>query len=315
MKRAVIVGCAGQDGRILHSRLNQRGDEVVGIPRTGPCTGAQNWRKPVDIRRPQDVADLVRALQPEEVYYLAAVHHASEERPPGDPELLRQSYEVHVLALVNFLEAIRTLSRKTRLFYAASSRIFGASPAPVQDETTPLNPTDIYGITKAGGVLACRLYRNQRSVFASSGILYNHESALRDPGFISRKIIRGALRIQRGQEEVLELGDLQAGADWGWAPDYIEAMVRILAHSSPDDFVVASGEKHTVLEFVQEVFGRLGLDWKSHVRENPRLLIEKTPTLVGNPRKLMRSTGWKPSLTFPEMVERLLEAEKVASGT
>lgn len=297
-KRAVIVGRDGQDGRLLHALLTRKGYELVGLARGGA----------VDVSKPAQVASLVRRFKPHEIYYLAAFHHSSED-PAMDPlELFRRSEEVHVLSLVNVLEAIRKFSKTTRLFYAASSHVFGSPKTRVQNETTPLAPDNVYGITKAAGLMACRYYRERYGVFASVGILYNHESPLRDPRFVSQKIVQGAMRVKQGRQACLVLGSLAAEVDWGWAPDYVEAMRRILSHSKADDFVVATGEKHTVREFVKLVCGRLGLDWRACVREDRRVLTKRGMSLVGSPKKLMRLTGWKPTVDFPGLVERLCAA-------
>lgn len=295
-KLAAIVGSGGQDGRLLRALLESKGCEVVGITRGGT----------VDVSRPRQVQGFIARHKPSEVYYLAAFHHSSED-PPIDPlELFRRSDETHVSGLVNCLEAIRRSSRKTRLFYAASSHVFGSAAGGTQDESTPLDPDNVYGITKAAGMMACRYYRRRHGVFASVGILYNHESTLRDEKFVSRKIVQAARRIKEGRQKTLVLGDLSAEADWGYAPDYVEAMRLILALPKPDDFVVASGEKRSVREFVRLAFGKLGLDWRKHVREDRGVLTKRKAALLGSPRKLMRATGWKPSVDFEGLVDALL---------
>ncbi len=294
----MIIGCNGQDGRLLHGLLAGKGYELIGIARGGR----------VDISNPRQVFELVRRLKPHEIYYLAAFHHSSED-PAMDPlELFRRSQEVHVLSLINVLEAIRRFSKTTRLFYAASSHVFGSPKTRVQDETTPISPNNVYGITKAAGLLACRYYREQHGVFASVGILYNHESPLRDPRFVSQKIVRGAILVKQGRRDRLILGNLGAEVDWGWAPDYVEAMRLILNHSKADDFVVATGKKNTVRDFVKLVFSHLGLDWRACVRENRSVLTKRGLSLVGSSKKLMRLTGWKPSVDFEGLVARIYAA-------
>ena len=218
--------------------------------------------------------------------------------------------DVHVTGLLHFLQAIKERSSQCRLFYAASSLIFGDAPGEAQDEQTPLNPTCVYGITKATGVQCCRLFRATHGVFSSVGILYNHESALRRETFVSQKIVQGAWRIQRGQETKLVLGDLSAEVDWGYAPDFTEAMTKILALDAPDDFVIATGELHSIREFVTIAFGCLGLDWRKHVEEDPALLGRKRSTRRGNPAKLQALCGWRPSVSFEEMIHLLIEAQR-----
>lgn len=306
-RRAIIVGSGGQDGRLLAPALASSGYEVVGVAR-GRAVGPKGRLPKVDIRRPADVFSLIRRFNPDEVYFLAAVMHSSQDLGPEPLELFRDSYDVHVLALVNFLEALRRLRPGARLFYAASSHVFGDPARVPQDERTPLCPDNIYGMSKAAGLWACRYYRRKYGVFASTGIFYNHESPLRDGRFVSQKIVRAAAAIRRGGRRKLALGSLSAVVDWGWAPDYVDAMRRILALPKADEFVIATGERHSVAEFAKKAFFRLGLDWRRWVRENPKILTRRLGVLVGNPARLRRRTGWKPSINFAAMVD-LLAAE------
>jgi GDPmannose 4,6-dehydratase len=263
----------------------------------------------VDILDAAAVENAVRAFAPEEIYYLAACHHSSQERPPGDRELFQQSFAINVFGLVNFLEAMRLIGGPARLFYAASSHVFGVAPTP-QDETTPFRPDSAYGITKAAGAECVRFYRQTHGLFAAVGILYNHESPWRRPQFVTQKIARAAAAIKAGRENRLVLGDLEAAVDWGYAPDYVDAMIRILALPQPDDFVVATGQAHTVREFVEIAFGLLGLNWKEHVQVTPGLIVAPPRDLVGKADKLIAATGWKPSVTFAELVALLVRAQQ-----
>jgi GDPmannose 4,6-dehydratase len=307
---AIIVGSEGQDGRILFDALAAQGRKPLGIAR-GRMRSESPWRRsPVDILRAREVFELVRDLKPAEVYYLAAFNHSSTDRLPDNVELLRRSHEAHVAGTLNFLEAIRLFSPATRLFYAASSHVFGRPKTRVQNERSPLAPETIYGVTKAAGLLACGLYRRRYGVFASAGILYNHEHG---PGFVSRKIIQGVADILNGRCKELILGDLNATADWGYAPDYVEAMQAILRHDAADDFVVAGGKGRSVRQYARTAFSLAGLDWRSYVKEDPRLLTRKTAALVGDARKLKRLTGWRPRVTFERMIAILLAAEGVRS--
>jgi GDPmannose 4,6-dehydratase len=293
---AVIVGAHGQDGRLLGDRLERAGRSIIRL-----------GRGDIDLLNPAAGVALVQRHHPRTVYYLAAHHHSSED-PLGDAdaELLRKSFDVHVTGLVNILEAMRRCSPSTRLFYAASSHVFGQSDQPLQNELTPLNPTCAYGITKTAGVHCCRYYRNTRGLFASVGILYNHESPYRSPKFVSQKIIRGARAIASGRQDQLILGDLSARVDWGYAPDYVEAMRGILELPKADEFVIATGESHSVQEFVEIVFAALGLDWRRHVRENAAQITKQRRNLSGDASKLKRATGWQPTVSFRQMVEHLL---------
>jgi GDPmannose 4,6-dehydratase len=309
MRRVIIVGANGQDGRILYDRLRDDGCAVLGIARDAVRSTEPGAPVHVDITDRRQVLALVTGWRPDQVYYLAACHHSSEEQADKDTvSLFEQSHAVHVRGLLHFLEAMREVGRATRLFFAASSLVFGNAVTEMQDERTPMNPRCIYGITKAVGVRCCRYYRETHGVFAAAGILYNHESAYRQKKFVSQKIIRAAIGIANGRREKLILGDLSAKIDWGYAPDFADAMVRILALPEPDDFIVATGEAHTVREFAEIVFASLGLDWKAHVEEDASVLHRRRRTLMGNASKLRAATGWQPSVTFAEMVERLATA-------
>ncbi len=302
MSTALVIGAGGQDGRLLSEQLTREGHRVVGITR-----GA------LDLSDAAGVRAFVASEQPDEIYYLAAHHHSSQDRAPEPVELFRASFAVHVDGLLNMLEAMRLESPHARLFYAASSHVFGSQPpTPVQDESTPLNPDNVYSITKAAGVHACRLYRNDYGLFASAGYLYNHESPYRRPEFVTTKIIRAAIDINHGSREKLVLGDLSAPVDWGWAPDYVDAMTRILHLDRPGDFVIATGEPHTVSEFAQLAFAGVGLDWREHVEENPGIITKRKLGLVGDPAKLKAATGWSPTVTFEGMIRKLLEAAAAA---
>ena len=309
---SLIVGGDGQDGRLLHDHLRRAGRDVVALGRGTVRCEPPSDVKPIDILNASAVSSLIAATKPAEVYYLAAYHHAAEAAPPAPAELLRSSFAVHVDGLVNVLEAIRTASPHTRLFYAASSHVFGDATGPTQDESTPMRPRCAYGITKTAGAHACRFYREAHGVFASVGILYNHESPLRRPQFVSQKIVRAAVAASRGGREKLVLGDLAARIDWGWAPDFVDAMARILALDAPADYVVATGRAQSVRDFAAAAFGALGLDYAAHVEENPSILAKRTLTLVGDASKLRAATRWRPSVTFEQMVHALVRSAEGA---
>ncbi len=309
MKRAIIIGAHGQDGQLLYELLLKQRYSIVGISKNRIRCSSGSLFKRANIFKYAEVANLIKKFRPNEVYYLAAFHHSSENLPNENAELLRHSYEVHVAGLANFLEAIKNFSRKTRLFYAASSHVFGETKSEFQDEGTPINPNCIYGITKAAGIALCRFYRSRYGIFASAGILYNHESILRPEYFVSKKIIKSAINIREGKQEELVLGDLGAVIDWGYAPDYVRAMCLILDNNSPDDFIIATGKRHTVLDFVKAAFSYLGLDWKSYVKEDRSIVCKQNFYRVGNPAKLKRITGWKSSVDFKKMVKLLLIQE------
>jgi GDPmannose 4,6-dehydratase len=310
MKKALIIGSNGQDGRLLYENLSQKGYRVTGIARLSSQHPAHDWQMPLDISDSHAVFDLIQKIVPDEIYYLAAFHHSSEDMPTQDDgELFNKSFQIHVLSLVNFLEGMRMYAKDSRLFYAASSHVFGNARIEPQDEQTPFNPKCIYGITKTAGIHTCRFYRNRDGLFVSCGILYNHESSYRKPIFVTKKIIDGAIKIKNKQQNKLVLGNLSAEVDWGYAPDYVGAFQRILNAADPDDFVIATGKKHTVRDFVEITFGYLGLDWKKYVEEDKKIIAKSGVTLVGNPQKLMRATDWAPSVDFKAMIKLLLIKE------
>jgi GDPmannose 4,6-dehydratase len=315
VKKAIIVGCNGQDGKLLYDFLIGKKYSIFGIDKTAIRSTNAKWRKKIDILDPRQVLDLVDLIKPDEIYYLAAFHHSSQDSILDENiEVLRKSYEVHVHGLVNFLEAIRKCSQRSRLFYAASSLIFGAPDGAKQNENTPISPKCFYGITKAAGLFVCRYFRERYKLFASVGILYNHESKYREPNFVSKKIINGAIAVRSGRANELILGDLQAERDWGYGPDYIRAFHAILRTSEPGDFIVATGEKHSVREFVSIAFSFLGLDWRKYVREDKNIVKRSRQSMAGDAGKLRITTGWKPKVGFKEMIRQLLLEEGARIG-
>jgi GDPmannose 4,6-dehydratase len=225
--------------------------------------------------------------------------------------LFERSIAVNVQGLVNFLDV---LGNTSSLFYAASSHVFGRPDSPIQDERTAFRPDSIYGITKVAGIHACHYYRNTRNVRASVGILYNHESPLRKPDFVTRRIVQSAVAISRGSLEELVLGDLNAAVDWGYAPDYVDAMLRIALLDDADDFIIATGETHTVAEFVELAFACVRLDWQKHVRVDDRRLRRTSDSLAGDSTRLRQRTGWAPTISFSEMIRRLVAAERARAS-
>lgn len=307
MKKALIIGSQGQDGSLLFELLQRENYRVIGIGRDLARSSDGAVINKVNILDQAQVFGLVAQVQPDEIYYLAAFHHSAEEVRAQEPSTLwKKSFDVHVTGLIHCLEAMKQHAPACRLFYAASSHVFGQTPAEPQNENTPLAPACVYGITKTAGVHCCRFYRQQHSLFASVGILYNHESHLRAEKFVSQKIIRTARAIRKGRESKLVLGDLSARIDWGYAPDYVKAMRHILQLDAADDFIIATGETHSVQEFVEIVFAALGLDWHQHVEERAGMVARRKTLLRGDATKLL-NTGWKPSVNFQQMIHRLLE--------
>jgi len=309
VKTSLVIGAGGQDGTFLIELLARRGDKVVGVDQNKVWSApAENWEA-VDILKPEQVLSLLHKTQPAECYYLPAFHHSAEDASllAGDPQLFERSYAIHVRGLIHFLHAIAQTSKHTRLFYAASSHVFGSPSVQPQDESTPLNPENVYGITKTMGIHCCRHFRRELGVFAAAGILYNHESHLRTAQFLSQKIVRGVLAFQKDKSKRLVLGDLNAVVDWGYAGDYAEAMTRVLGHATPEDFVVATGEPHTVVEFLQITCEIAGVDWRECAVTDASLLKKKPVVLVGDSGNLRRLTGWQPKTSFRSMIEKMLE--------
>lgn len=307
MRSALIIGAAGQDGRLLARLLLDRAYSVRGWIRREPAVTPLCECTQTDIMQLASVEKELSSLLPDEIYYLAAFHHATEDTVEESvAEVLRRSFNVHVFGLLNVLQAMEACCPRSRLFYAASSHVFGRPVAESQNEKTPLWPNSAYGISKAAGIRCCQLWRRQKNMFAATGILFNHESSLRRPSFLSQKIVRGALQSQHDPTYKLVLGDLDARVDWGYAPDFVEAIFRIVQLPEASDFVVASGETHTVREFAEIAFGQLGLDWQRHVETDVRLLQRRSYPLRGDSRKLRTATGWGPSVKFAEMVAKLV---------
>jgi GDPmannose 4,6-dehydratase len=311
-----VVGHQGQDGRLLVQRLTERGDEIVGIARHECLAPANLLPSACRLDDRDSIFELVRRWQPHEIYYLAAHHGSSEQGPPLDlADDLLASVRVNVAGVVHFLEALRRHAPSTRLFYASTSLIFGSRPVQTpQDESTPTTPEEPYAISKCMGGIAVREYRSRHGVHASIGILYNHESHLRRPSFLSAKIVHAAVAAGRGATEPLLLGDLDARVDWGYAPDFVDAFLRILALDEPSDFIVATGQAHTVREFAATAYGHLGLDWRHFVREEPGILARHRGSRVGNPGRLQRMTGWRPTLDFEAMVRTLVDQARAAAN-
>lgn len=310
MKSVLIVGSKGQDGRLLSQKLLNEGHRVYGLTREtleGPAQFGHGLSP--NILSFDFVRNLVQELEPDEIYYLAAFHHSSEEEVESEVHLWQASIETHQIGLTHFLESIRLYSPRTRIFFAASSHIFGNPETEPQNEMTPYLPITPYGVTKVAAMHSCRSYRTRFGVYASCGILYTHESEFRSAKFLAKKIVRTAVEIQKGKKTALTIGDLNAQVDWGYASDFIDAFALILSLPVADDFVIATGVKRKVQEFVESTFKFLGLNWTDHVTVNSNLLARRMSSLVGDPSKLREKTGWHPKTEFNEMIRQLILAE------
>lgn len=305
-KKALIIGVNGQDGKILFDYLSALNYQIIGIGKKNIKTFKIKWDKQIDINKKNDVFELIKTIKPNEIYYLATFCRSSQDKKINIYNDLKLSYQVNVLAFINFLEAIRLFSLKTKIFYASSSLIFGDCKEKKQNEKTPYNPNSPYGLTKMDGLISCQLYRKQYNIFAASGILYNHESEYRTENFISMKIIKNALNIKNKTQKKLIIGNLNSSVDWGYAPDYIRAMHNILSLKTADDFIIATGRLHTVLDFIKISFKHLNLDWCKFISENKNIIKKNEVVLTGNSTKLKNKTNWKPSVNFSEMIKKII---------
>ncbi|HKY32142.1 MAG TPA: GDP-mannose 4,6-dehydratase [Candidatus Polarisedimenticolia bacterium] len=320
MKRALITGITGQDGSYLTELLLSKGYEVWGLIRRSSSfnTGRIDhvYQDPHergvrlkllfgDLNDASSLNQAIRMARPDEIYNLAAQSHVRVSF-----DIPEYTAEIDALGTVRLLEAIREVGIRTRFYQASSSELFGQVAESPQSERTPFNPRSPYGCAKAFAFWITRNYREAYGMFACNGILFNHESPRRGETFVTRKITRAATRIKLGLQERLFLGNLDARRDWGYAPEYVEAMWRMLQQDEPEDFVIATGESHTVREFLEEAFGRLGLDWRRHVEIDPRYLRPaEVDTLVGDASKARARLGWVPKVSFSELVRLMIEAD------
>lgn len=305
--KAIIVGAKGQDGTLLAKKLMAKGYIVIGIDRDYSKSSDGSVWGDVNILNSNQVADLLNHFLPNEIYYLAACHYSSQGNSASDPGAVwKDSLNVNVQGVANFLEGMRCNAPESKLFYASSSLVFGSPQQNPQTEETPLDPKCIYSITKSAGMQCCKFYRDKLSLFASVGILYNHESCLRPEDFLSQKIIKAAKRIMVGEQQKLILGDLSAKTDWGYAPDFIDAMWRIMQLDKPDDFIIATGKPHSVQDWVENVFGLLDLDWRKYVHEDRSLITREKAVLLGDSSKLFSHTGWNPTTSFVDMIAHMM---------
>ena len=300
MKRSLVIGSEGQDGRLLFDRLEKRGDAVVGLGRgTVRVANEASGLGPVDLNDPGGVRTCIDRMRPDEVYYLAAHHHSALQRREPTPELYRLSHAVHVDGYLNVLAALADLAPASRVFYAASSHVFGRPRASPQNEQTPLDPLNVYAVTKTASIHLGRHYREVHRLRVYNGILYNHESPLRKADFVSQRIVRAAT-----ERQPLRLQNLRATVDWGFAADSVRAMTMMMA-AEPGEYVVATGLPHTVQDFAREAYAAVGLDFRDFVVADSD--IDGGTPLVGNASKLRRATGWQPSITFSDMVRGLVD--------
>lgn len=319
MKRALITGISGQDGSYLAELLLDKGYEVHGIVRRSSSLNrgridnlshseaAAEGRYHLhygDLADAVGLVNLVRDIQPQEIYNLAAQSHVAVSFAMPDYTGL-----VTGLGTVRILEAIQASGIDSRFYQASSSEMFGNEPAP-QNEETPFHPRSPYAAAKVFAFHTTVNYREAYDMFASNGILFNHESERRGENFVTRKITRGVAAIKHGLAEELVLGNLDARRDWGYAPEYVEAMWMMLQHDEPDDFVVATGQTTSVQEFCEMSFAHVGLDWEQYVRTDPKFVRpSEVPDLIGDASKARTKLGWEPKVKIDQLVQIMVDAD------
>jgi GDPmannose 4,6-dehydratase len=322
MKKALLTGITGQDGSYLAELLLEKGYEVHGIIRrsssfnTGRIdhlyqdphvNGRTLFLHYGDLGDSSSLIKLVYEIQPDEIYNLAAQSHVRVSF--DSPEF---TGDVDALGAMRLLEAIHLtgLEKKTRFYQASTSELFGLVQEVPQKETTPFYPRSPYAVAKLYAYWAVRNYREAYGIFASNGILFNHESPRRGETFVTRKITRAVGRIKMGLQNKLYMGNIESLRDWGYAGDYVEGMWRILQHERPDEFVLATGEMHSVKEFLEEAFSRVGLDWREYVECDSRYLRpSEVDQLLGDASKARRELGWEPKVKFKDLVAMMVDAD------
>lgn len=311
-RKALVIGASGQDGAYLSRLLLAKGYRVVAASRDAQVNAFGNLSRlgilahvstvslaTTDFR---SVVQVLRSVEPEEIYNLAGQSSVglSFEQP-------HETFESNSLGTLNLLEAIRFLDLRPRFYNACSSECFGNTEGDGADESTPFRPRSPYAVAKAAAFWSVANYRDAYGLHASSGILFNHESPLRPERFVTQKIVRAACRIAAGSSERLHLGDLEIRRDWGWAPEYVEAMWLMLQQATPEDYVIATGEAHPLAGFVEAAFSACGLEWRDHVDTSDAL---KRPSDIavsrGNPAKAQRLLGWRPHTLMRDVASRMV---------
>ncbi len=321
MPNALITGITGQDGSYLAVLLLEKGYDVFGVVRRA---STENFERIEHLR------DRVSLVQADLLDQLSLIEALEESEPSEVYNLAAQSFvptswkqpvltaEFDAVGVTRVLEAIRTVNRKIRYYQASSSEMFGKVLEVPQKETTPFYPRSPYGVAKVYGHFITVNYRESYDLFACSGILFNHESPRRGLEFVTRKITDAVARIKEGQQEDLKLGNINSERDWGFAGDYVRAMWMMLQHDKPDDYVVATGETHSVREFARLAFEHVGLDWEKYVKSDPSLhRPAEVDQLIGDSTLARKKLGWNPDVDFPGLVRMMVDAdlERVRKAT
>jgi len=317
-RKAFITGITGQDGSYLAEFLLEKGYDVHGLVRRS--SSFNTWR--IDAIRDRvhlhygDLVDqysLVRTLeliQPDEVYNLAAQSHVRVSF-----DMPEYTADVTAVGVLRLLDAVRELGMQVRVYQAGSSEMFGKVHETPQRESTPFHPRSPYAASKVFAHYMGVNYREGYGMYVANGILFNHESPRRGENFVTRKITLGVAAIKKGQAQHLMLGNLDAKRDWGYAKDYVEAMWLMLQQPAPDDYVVATGETHSVSEFLDEAFSCVGLDWREHVKTDPKYLRPaEVDLLLGDASKARERLGWQPRMHFKELVRLMVDADMAGQG-
>ncbi len=319
MKKALITGVTGQDGSYLAELLLSKGYEVHGLIRRASSFNTERlegiYRDPHesgvhflmhygDLSDSGSLVNLIRDLEPDEIYHLGAQSHVKVSF-----DIPEYTADATGMGTIRMLEAIRASGVETRFYQASSSEMFG-SARPPQSEETPFHPRSPYGVAKVFAYWAAVNYREAYGMFAANGILFNHEGPRRGETFVTRKVTRAVARIKAGIQDKLYLGNLDAKRDWGYAPEYVEAMWMMLQHDEPLDLVIATGEAHSVREFVEIAFAHADLDWERHVEVDPNYFRPaEVDSLLGNPAKAKRVLGWEPRTSFEELARIMVDAD------
>ncbi len=313
MPTALITGITGQDGSYLAEFLLSKGYIVIGMSRR---TSTINFERishiqdaialvQGDLHDQSSLVSILETYRPDEVYNLAAQSFVPTSWQQGV-----LTAEVTAVGVLRILDSIRQVNPKTRFYQASSSEMFGKVVEVPQRESTPFYPRSPYGVAKVYGHWITINYRESYNLYAASGILFNHESPRRGFEFVTRKISRSAASIKLGLAKELHLGNLDAQRDWGYAPDYVRAMWMMLQQETPNDFVIGTGETHSVREFCEIAFGYMGLDYHDYVIQDPKFYRPaEVDLLISNPEKAHRLLGWRPSVTFRELVEMMVQAD------
>jgi len=320
MIRALICGVTGQDGSYLAKSLLDKGHQVWGTSRDAQTSSLRNLHQlgiadrlhmvsmaPTDFR---SVISVLKSCVPDEIYFLAGQSSVglSFEQPV-------ETLESITTGTLNLLEACRFLEREVRIYHAGSSECFGDIGDQPATEDTPFHPRSPYAVAKASAHWLIDNYREAYGIYACSGILFNHESPLRPERFVTRKIVAAATRIAQGSDEVLQLGRLDVVRDWGWAPEYVEAMQLMLQQQKPQDFIIATGKSHTLQDFVETTFSKFDLDWKEHVEIEPRLCRPSDLACSSaSPKLAAEVLGWRAEYSMPDVIDKMLEFELRHSG-